>query len=392
MARLQRFDPTLEEAALDLGCDAAQGVLDDHGAVHAPGDPVSGGPLVLPVLRELQHDGVHHRQRPHVHHVHRRQGAEGRAAGHQRPRLRPRHLDRPRRDRLRDRPAPGGPACGGARATSTSSRGATSRSIRMRIDGVLHPVYRIPKGVHGGHRQPVQDHEPARHRRAQAAGRAHPDRARRHGDGAARLDHAHRLRRQVVVRILDPNVLVRDLSELGFLADEQRHVRALAHAAARAGAGHRPDRQRQDHHALLGAAGAGLARGQRDHHRGSDRDGARGVQPGAGQPQDRHRRSPRRCATCCGRIRTSSWWARSATPRPPPRPCRRRSPATWCSPPCTPTTRWARWPGMRDLGVPQLPHRRDAHRRGGPAAGARRSAPPAPRTCRSPPTRWRSSA
>ena len=68
--------------------------------------------------------------------------------------------------------------------------------IRMRIDGVLHPVYRIPKGVHGGHRQPVQDHEPARHRRAQAAGRPHPHRPRRHRDGAARLHHAHRLRRQ----------------------------------------------------------------------------------------------------------------------------------------------------------------------------------------------------
>ena len=43
---------------------------------------------------------------------------------------------------------------------------------------------------------------------------------------------------------------------------------------------------------------------------------------------------------------------------------------------------------LRDLGVPQLPHRRHAHRGGGAAAGARRSARPAPRTCRSPPTRW----
>ena len=46
-----------------------------------------------------------------------------------------------------------------------------------------------------------------------------------------------------------------------------------------------------------------------------------------------------RCARSSGRTRTSSWSARSATSRPPRSRSRRRSPATWCSRRCTPTTR-----------------------------------------------------
>lgn len=40
----------------------------------------------------------------------------------------------------------------------------------------------------------------------------------------------------------------------------------------------------------------------------------------------------------CGRIPTSSWWAKSGTWKPPTSPSRPRRPATWCSPRCTPTT------------------------------------------------------
>ena len=50
---------------------------------------------------------------------------------------------------------------------------------------------------------------------------------------------------KIVVRVLDPTVLVRDLSELGFLPDE-RDARALARAPARARGRHRPDGERQD--------------------------------------------------------------------------------------------------------------------------------------------------
>ena len=46
----------------------------------------------------------------------------------------------------------------------------------------------------------------------------------------------------------------------------------------------------------------------------------------------------------CGRTRTRSWWARSATWRRPRSPCRPRSPGTWCSARCTPTTPPARSP------------------------------------------------
>jgi Cdc6-like AAA superfamily ATPase len=47
---------------------------------------------------------------------------------------------------------------------------------------------------------------------------------------------------------------------------------------------------------------------------------------------------PAACAPSCATTRTRSWSARSATRRPPRSPSRRPSPATWCSPPCTPTT------------------------------------------------------
>jgi general secretion pathway protein E len=93
--------------------------------------------------------------------------------------------------------------------------------IRMRIDGVLHPVYRIPKTVHGAiaNRFKIMSRLDISLRRPQ--------------DGrirTARGDTEMELRvstipttfgDKVVIRILDPNVLVRDLSELGFLPDER---------------------------------------------------------------------------------------------------------------------------------------------------------------------------
>ena len=51
-----------------------------------------------------------------------------------------------------------------------------------------------------------------------------------------------------------------------------------------------------------------------------------------------------RCARSCGRTRTSSWSARSATSRPRRSRSRRRRPATWCSRRCTRTTRRRRSP------------------------------------------------
>jgi len=93
--------------------------------------------------------------------------------------------------------------------------------IRMRIDGVLHPVYRIPKGVHGA----IANRLKIMSRLDIAARRPQDGRIR-----TARGETEMELRvstiptafgDKIVVRILDPQVLVRDLSELGFLPDER---------------------------------------------------------------------------------------------------------------------------------------------------------------------------
>jgi general secretion pathway protein E len=93
--------------------------------------------------------------------------------------------------------------------------------IRMRIDGVLHPVHRIPKPVHGA----IANRLKIMSRLDIALKRPQDGRIR-----TARGDAEMELRvstvpttfgDKVVVRVLDPNVLVRDLSELGFLPDER---------------------------------------------------------------------------------------------------------------------------------------------------------------------------
>ena len=89
------------------------------------------------------------------------------------------------------------------------------------------------------------------------------------------------------------------------------------------------------------------------HHdrRGPDRVRARRHHPDPGQPRDRHDLRARAARRSCARTRTSSWSARSATWRPPRSRCRRASPATSCSPRCTPTTRRARVTRLVDMGV-----------------------------------------
>ncbi len=93
--------------------------------------------------------------------------------------------------------------------------------IRMRIDGVLHPLHRIPKAVHGA----IANRFKIMSRLDIALRRPQDGRIR-----TARGDAEMELRvstipttfgDKVVIRVLDPNVLVRDLSELGFLPDER---------------------------------------------------------------------------------------------------------------------------------------------------------------------------
>jgi general secretion pathway protein E len=101
--------------------------------------------------------------------------------------------------------------------------------IRMRIDGVLHPVYRVPKSVHGA----IVNRLKIMSRLDIAARRPQDGRIR-----TARGETEMELRvstiptafgDKVVVRVLDQQILVRDLSELGFLPDERdRFERWLA--------------------------------------------------------------------------------------------------------------------------------------------------------------------
>jgi len=91
----------------------------------------------------------------------------------------------------------------------------------MRIDGVLHPIHRIPKTVHAA----IANRFKIMARLDIAMKRPQDGRIR-----TARGEAEMELRvstipttfgDKVVVRVLDPNVLVRDLSELGFLPDER---------------------------------------------------------------------------------------------------------------------------------------------------------------------------
>jgi general secretion pathway protein E len=93
--------------------------------------------------------------------------------------------------------------------------------IRMRIDGVLHPVHRVPKAVHGA----IANRFKIMSRLDISLKRPQDGRIR-----TARGDAEMELRvstiptafgDKIVVRVLDPQVLVRDLSELGFLPDER---------------------------------------------------------------------------------------------------------------------------------------------------------------------------
>ena len=139
----------------------------------------------------------------------------------------------------------------------------------------------------------------------------------------------------------------------------------------RHGARHRTDRLGQDHLALLGAVADQHARSQRDDRRGPGRVQPRRHQPGAGQRGRRPHASPRRSRRSCARTPTSSWSARSATSTPPRSPSRRRSPATWCSPRSTPTTRPSAIGRLIDMGIEPFLVASSVNLVLGPAAGAR---------------------
>jgi general secretion pathway protein E len=93
--------------------------------------------------------------------------------------------------------------------------------VRMRIDGVLHAIYRVPRPLHAALTNRIKIMS-----RLDIASRKPQDGRIRVGRGETDLD----LRvsalpttfgDKVVVRVLDPSMLLRDVSELGFLEDEK---------------------------------------------------------------------------------------------------------------------------------------------------------------------------
>ncbi len=59
---------------------------------------------------------------------------------------------------------------------------------------------------------------------------------------------------KVVIRIFDPDILMQDLDQHRLLPARVPALQLLHPPPQRHHPGHRPDRQRQDHHALLDAA------------------------------------------------------------------------------------------------------------------------------------------
>ena len=144
---------------------------------------------------------------------------------------------------------------------------------------------------------------------------------------------------KIVMRLLDKDKLMLDMTKLGFEPESLAKFEIADPEAVGHGARHRPDRQRQDQHALL----VDLAH-QHARHQHHDRRRPGRVQPRRASTRCRCARtsastSPPRCAPSSARTRTSSSSAKSATSKRRRSPSRPRSPATWCSRRCTPTTR-----------------------------------------------------
>ena len=92
---------------------------------------------------------------------------------------------------------------------------------------------------------------------------------------------------KIVMRLLDKDKLMLDMTKLGFEAESLDQVRGGDPAAVGHGAGHRPDRLGQDEHALLVDLAHQHARDEHHDRRGSGRVQPGGRQPGAGAREHR---------------------------------------------------------------------------------------------------------
>ena len=173
---------------------------------------------------------------------------------------------------------------------------------------------------------------------------------------------------KAVLRIFDPDILLKGVDQLGFATGGSRRFRRFPLAHARHHSGHRPDRQRQDHDALLGPEAALQARGEHRHDRGPDRDGARGLQPGGGASRDRRdvrERAAHRAAAGSRHHHGRRDPRHRNRARTPSRP---RSPGTSCCRRCTRTTRRRRSRGCSTSGCPHFLVLLDGDRDPGAAA------------------------
>ena len=226
--------------------------------------------------------------------------------------------------------------------------------VRYRIDGVLAEEMTPPLKLKNAIIEPHQDHGVARHRRAAPpAGRAHQAAS---SARAARWTSASRSCRRSGARRSSCGSSTRanlqlDMTKLGFDAEAARRLHVGDRPALGHGARHRAHGLGQDDDALLGALRAQQDRAQHL-HRGGSRSSTTCTASTRCRCTTRSASTSRaRCARSSGRTRTSSWSARSATSRPRRSRSRRRSPATWCSRRCTPTTRPATISRLLNMGV-----------------------------------------
>ena len=193
-----------------------------------------------------------------------------------------------------------------------------------------------------GHHLAHQDHGPARHRRATPApGRPHQAQDRQ---GARRWTSASPscptlFGEKIVMRLLDKGNLQLDMTKLGF---EEKPLADFMHNIQQAPSGWcwSPGPTGSGKTTTLYSALSDL--NQITENISTAEDPVEYNLPASTRCRcttTSASTSPPRCARSCGRTPTSSWSARSATSRRPRSPSRRRSPATWCSRRCTPTTR-----------------------------------------------------
>ena len=142
----------------------------------------------------------------------------------------------------------------------------------------------------------------------------------------------------IVMRILAAGEPI-PLDKLGFSPRNLEQLQHTRRQALRPVLRLRADRLGQDHHAALGAQVPQHARHQDLDRRGPGRDHAEGPAPGAGEPEGgpRLRRGDERVPARRPRHHHGRRDARQGNRRRPA--SRPRSPATWCSPRCTPTRR-----------------------------------------------------